>query len=935
MQQHQAENLQPMERRIQPANGQRHQYHGAVGAVKQQRTAARRRVHSLCALLFTVPLAAFSCSLLWFLWPMVAGNHALTACAWDAEGSWRIEAAAGGAPQAMNVINVGRPLLDCATIDAPNASFLADPFLVVPPASPATATAAGGGARARAGHRPWFVFFEFKNLRRYIGEIGVARSNDQGLSWSHLGTALAEPFHLSYPFTRLLPPPPQPSGAATGGKGSVGAGTWLMIPETGQAQAVRLYTTTSARFPFGWRLARTALQGRSYVDTAAAFARGKWWILTTVYPEHTLHLYTADGARGLLEAAWVRHPSSPIRTRDRRFGRSAGAPIFHGGQLYRFAQDCSESYGERVFVLRVTALGPTTYAEQLVREWSPPALALSRSDHVDRGAAGAAQALSSRFHHVDAHRLRELGLASRAGTRASTSGGGNGTGIFGGEDSDSWVALVDGDVQTDMYSALPWPLGGLSLSSTLVTRALLRPGQLLLSQLVGGTVGLLLLTHFPPGTALPIATVARASVIVASAWVAAGMLQRLPGLSLLGSLCPAARDVAMQAAATVAPRAELAGFVVATGASRSFFQRLRNVVGSIHAQTYARQTQGGDVAQPILRIVVYDFGLSAEQRAQARCWRGVEVRDFKFAAYPPHVADLGNYAWKIFALDDALRRDPAVLWMDAGLELRRPDTLDRVRGIMRRHGYFSAEQLGRIGDKTHPETVRKLGIGAKVFARKIAGERFCAGGLQGYTRGGAGDQLVLQPALRCASDPTCIKPNGARKGTHHFDQSVFSTLLRHAQLPCQAMSVFCNPHTWKLPPIDARGHAFTEVAIASRRYRFPYPYAALVQRNESLCGAAGGASDRDRVAAVAAVTQAVTGASKSNERVLEPMVFDWEIFVIKTWCAWGRMLLAIALFWAQLRCLVPIWDARPVRASWATPGTQAAGTKAHHVSIIG
>ena len=32
------------------------------------------------------------------------------------------------------------------------------------------------------------------------GDIGVAVSADRGLTWQHLGIALDEPWHLSYPF---------------------------------------------------------------------------------------------------------------------------------------------------------------------------------------------------------------------------------------------------------------------------------------------------------------------------------------------------------------------------------------------------------------------------------------------------------------------------------------------------------------------------------------------------------------------------------------------------------------------------------------------------------------------------------------------------------------------------------------------------------------
>jgi hypothetical protein len=44
------------------------------------------------------------------------------------------------------------------------------------------------------------MFFETKNTITMKGDIGVARSTDQGATWQFLGIALAENWHLSYPF---------------------------------------------------------------------------------------------------------------------------------------------------------------------------------------------------------------------------------------------------------------------------------------------------------------------------------------------------------------------------------------------------------------------------------------------------------------------------------------------------------------------------------------------------------------------------------------------------------------------------------------------------------------------------------------------------------------------------------------------------------------
>lgn len=46
---------------------------------------------------------------------------------------------------------------------------------------------------------PWYAFYEQKEISRFRGEIGAAVSHDGGASWQHMGTALREGHHLSYP----------------------------------------------------------------------------------------------------------------------------------------------------------------------------------------------------------------------------------------------------------------------------------------------------------------------------------------------------------------------------------------------------------------------------------------------------------------------------------------------------------------------------------------------------------------------------------------------------------------------------------------------------------------------------------------------------------------------------------------------------------------
>lgn len=45
-----------------------------------------------------------------------------------------------------------------------------------------------------------FLFFESKNSVTMQGDIGVASSHDGGATWTPLGIALDEDWHLSYPY---------------------------------------------------------------------------------------------------------------------------------------------------------------------------------------------------------------------------------------------------------------------------------------------------------------------------------------------------------------------------------------------------------------------------------------------------------------------------------------------------------------------------------------------------------------------------------------------------------------------------------------------------------------------------------------------------------------------------------------------------------------
>lgn len=276
-------------------------------------------------------------------------EHAIYVPAPCRDEPWAIGIYQGSSPLHVETFDAARnPVLtrDCVT-DAP-ASFVADPFMI------------------RVSDR-WYMFFEVMNWRTNKGEIGLATSDD-GVCWRYECLVLVEPFHLSYPFVFEW------------------RGAIYMMPESGQANAVRLYR--ARRFPFEWELAEELLSGSCFLDSSLLHYDGRWWLFSAPTADNdTLALYYAENPLG----PWRQHPASPVVRGNRRLARPAGRPVVHEGAIIRFTQDCEDDYGSAVRAVRITNLTTASYREETVGEVV-----------IAGGSAGWA---GGGMHHIDAHRL--------------------------------------------------------------------------------------------------------------------------------------------------------------------------------------------------------------------------------------------------------------------------------------------------------------------------------------------------------------------------------------------------------------------------------------------------------------------------------------------------------------------------------------------------
>jgi len=187
----------------------------------------------------------------------------------------------------------------------------------------------------------WWMFFEVWNNHAHKGEIGCARSSD-GRSWSYIGRALREPFHLSYPHVIRH------------------EGEIYMIPETQMSGSVRIYR--AEEFPLRWRLAGTLVR-EAYCDPTVFHLHGLWWMLvgkSNGLADDELHLYWARSLLG----NWRLHPRGPLIKGDPTQARPAGRVLVSGDTAVRFAQTAKPVYGSGVRALRITRLTPEEYMEE-------------------------------------------------------------------------------------------------------------------------------------------------------------------------------------------------------------------------------------------------------------------------------------------------------------------------------------------------------------------------------------------------------------------------------------------------------------------------------------------------------------------------------------------------------------------------------------------
>lgn len=206
--------------------------------------------------------------------------------------------------------------------------------------------------------------------------------------------------------------------------------------------------------------------------------------------------------------------------------------------------------------------------------------------------------------------------------------------------------------------------------------------------------------------------------------------------------------------------------VIVTGASANHSRSLSQFLDSV------------TVHEPQTRCVVYDLGLTDEQRdvlLRKTATGPFEYRRFDFAKYPAHFdirVNTGEYAWKPAIIREiAAEHCGQIIWCDAGNILLGPLTM--AREAIRRFKIYSPASSGDIERWTHPGCLRAFGIGA---GRPILKMQNRNGAFLGFDAADAEVRKFIGVYFQCAELKQYIAPPGSSRENHRQDQAVFSIL---------------------------------------------------------------------------------------------------------------------------------------------------------------
>lgn len=180
-----------------------------------------------------------------------------------------------------------------------------------------------------------YLFYEIKTDFG-VGEIWAQTMDGQG-TWTNHGQVLKEGFHLSYPQVFLHD-----------------RQVW-MIPEAASSGKVWLYAADI--FPNKWRRAKVLIN-EPLVDPSIVIKPEGIYLFGTTRSYELKLFFSPDMSHEFVSTGFV-------ISKDKSISRNGGKPLCIQNVLYRVAQNCKQSYGQNISLLKIDQLSFDKYSEHM------------------------------------------------------------------------------------------------------------------------------------------------------------------------------------------------------------------------------------------------------------------------------------------------------------------------------------------------------------------------------------------------------------------------------------------------------------------------------------------------------------------------------------------------------------------------------------------
>ena len=190
-------------------------------------------------------------------------------------------------------------------------------------------------------------------------------------------------------------------------------------------------------------------------------------------------------------------------------------------------------------------------------------------------------------------------------------------------------------------------------------------------------------------------------------------------------------------------------------------------------------------------FIVYDIGLTAEERTLLKRYGHCRVLDFPFDKLPKFFTTLKCFSWKVFIIAAHYEQADVLIWADASVRVRNTTQLihlierARTRGVQQR--FF--EDMLPLPIHTDPEMFEYFGDSPCAYMPY----RMCEGSFGIYHKEELIRRAVIHPWVACAGREACMcrtnwaerlgcrrpdrKPPADIGYCNRFDQSAISIIL--------------------------------------------------------------------------------------------------------------------------------------------------------------